>query len=230
MLLLPEGKKEKIICQCKKVMSSKGDHSKRNCSSYRSALCVSSGSVAGSSTYSSSTKVSNRKTSDKQQLRDKDSNQPRNKERAVLMDIKHQFEQRQESISPLPGLSNSFRCFKTRLGASMSKSETWGFMLSPGKTVPQKCDGVEKDHFYSRIRARGVEHGGIFPTSISTGQWKLNPAVFSKICSQWGTPKIDLFASRVSHQIPAYFAWKLDPRSLGRDAFQASWTHLNSYV
>ena len=30
--------------------------------------------------------------------------------------------------------------------------------------------------------------------------WKLNPLLFTQICTLWDTPTIDLFASRVNHQ------------------------------
>ena len=35
--------------------------------------------------------------------------------------------------------------------------------------------------------------------------------------------KIDLFASRLSHQLPQYFAWKPDPFSQETDALQQIW-------
>jgi len=42
--------------------------------------------------------------------------------------------------------------------------------------------------------------------------------VFQKIVAMWGSPKIDLLASRISHQVKNYFSWKIDPYCLGRDA------------
>ena len=47
-----------------------------------------------------------------------------------------------------------------------------------------------------------------------SGEWKLKPVVFQKIYDRWGTPDLDLFVSRVSHQVPAYMTWKLDPYTL----------------
>jgi len=37
-----------------------------------------------------------------------------------------------------------------------------------------------------------------------SSEWKLNTQVFKKLCQLRGTPEIDLFASRVSHQLPRY--------------------------
>ena len=38
-----------------------------------------------------------------------------------------------------------------------------------------------------------------------------------------GIPKVDLLASKLSHQLPQYFAWKPDPFSQGTDALQRIW-------
>jgi len=39
-----------------------------------------------------------------------------------------------------------------------------------------------------------------------SSEWKLDPIVFNKICKLRGVPDIDLFASRLSHQVPAYMS------------------------
>ena len=41
---------------------------------------------------------------------------------------------------------------------------------------------------------------------------------------------MDLFVWRVSHQLPHYISWKIDPFSQGRDAFQISWAHKFVYA
>ena len=61
-------------------------------------------------------------------------------------------------------------------------------------------------------------------------EWKLNPRIFQKIYKYRGTPEINLFASRISHQLPTYISWKLDLHSHGRDAFQISWTNKKGYA
>ena len=63
-----------------------------------------------------------------------------------------------------------------------------------------------------------------------SSEWKLNPQIFHKICSFWGRPDMDLFASRVSHQISAYMSWKPDPDSSGTDALFQDWTGLFPYA
>ena len=37
-----------------------------------------------------------------------------------------------------------------------------------------------------------------------SGEWKLNPETFRMICKALWAPDIDLFASRMSHQLPMY--------------------------
>ena len=35
-------------------------------------------------------------------------------------------------------------------------------------------------------------------------EWMLEPSIFQNIVNKWGMPDIDLFASRLNHQIPTY--------------------------
>ena len=63
-----------------------------------------------------------------------------------------------------------------------------------------------------------------------SSEWKLNPTIFMKLCQMRGTPEINLFVSRVSHQLPQYISWKIYPFSQDRDAFQISWIHKFVYA
>lgn len=47
----------------------------------------------------------------------------------------------------------------------------------------------------------------------------LNHGVFKDIVSRYGTPDMDLFASRINHQLPKYVALEPDPGALAVDAF-----------
>ena len=42
--------------------------------------------------------------------------------------------------------------------------------------------------------------------------------------------EIDLFASRLSNQLPSYYSWKPDQDSLGTDALQQKWYHKSLYA
>ena len=45
-----------------------------------------------------------------------------------------------------------------------------------------------------------------------------------------GTPDVDLFASRLKHQVPGYMAWKRDPGSRATDALQQNCKNLFPYA
>ena len=61
-------------------------------------------------------------------------------------------------------------------------------------------------------------------------EWKLQPSVFRKLTSLWGTPDIDLFASWLTCQIPCYASWKPDPGASAIDAFSISWAGKLCYI
>ena len=50
-------------------------------------------------------------------------------------------------------------------------------------------------------------------------EWKLDVSVFQEIVTHMGQPTLDLFASRLCHQLPRYIAWKPDQGSIATDAF-----------
>ena len=61
-------------------------------------------------------------------------------------------------------------------------------------------------------------------------EWKLNENVFRNITSRWGTPDIDLFASRLNFQIKPFVSWKADPEATAINAFTISWSETFSYI
>ena len=56
-----------------------------------------------------------------------------------------------------------------------------------------------------------------------SSEWKLCPRIFQQICRRMGYPEVDIFASRVSHQLEKYYSWKEDPECLAADAFLQDW-------
>ena len=60
--------------------------------------------------------------------------------------------------------------------------------------------------------------------------WKLNPLVFNRINKIFGPLEIDLFASRLTHQLPRYFSWRPDPLAEATDAFQQNWGALKGFA
>ena len=55
-------------------------------------------------------------------------------------------------------------------------------------------------------------------------EWQLNPQLFTRICQRFGTPQIDLFASRLNTQLQQYIAWKPDPGAIAVEAMAENWS------
>ena len=54
-------------------------------------------------------------------------------------------------------------------------------------------------------------------------EWMLNHEVFNNVVARYGMPDIDLFASRLNHQLPKYVSWETDPGAVAVDAFSLHW-------
>ena len=55
-------------------------------------------------------------------------------------------------------------------------------------------------------------------------EWKLNPEIFQRITTRYYTPEVDLFASRLNHQLPLYVRRYPDPGAIAIDAFLQDWS------
>ena len=61
-------------------------------------------------------------------------------------------------------------------------------------------------------------------------EWTLSDSAFSCIVSTFGSPTIDLFASKLNHKCRRYVSWLRDPDSVAVDAFTLSWSDLYFYA
>lgn len=61
-------------------------------------------------------------------------------------------------------------------------------------------------------------------------EWQLNDQIFEQICDRWGTPDVDLFASRRNFKLKKYVAWHPEPEAWRVDAFTFEWKELFLYV
>lgn len=61
-------------------------------------------------------------------------------------------------------------------------------------------------------------------------EWSLSQDIFNSICTQWGKPDIDLFASRTNNKLERYVSWKPEPESWKIDAFSFTWSNHFFYV
>ena len=60
--------------------------------------------------------------------------------------------------------------------------------------------------------------------------WKLHPGLFQRLVETFGPIEVDLFASRLTYQVPQFFSWKPDPQSEATDAFLQRWNQFRGYV
>ena len=60
--------------------------------------------------------------------------------------------------------------------------------------------------------------------------WKLCPRIFHLIDKRLGPLELDLFASRLTHQLPRYVSWRPDPAAIATDAFTLNWAELRTYA
>jgi len=60
--------------------------------------------------------------------------------------------------------------------------------------------------------------------------WMLNPQVFSQIQQVMGPLQIDLFASRLTKQLPTFYSWRPDPEAQGTDAFNQDWSQERGFA
>ena len=61
-------------------------------------------------------------------------------------------------------------------------------------------------------------------------EWQLNPKIFKHITKTYFLPNVDLFASRLNHQLPRYASWHPDPNAFAVNAFSISWTSEKFYI
>lgn len=57
-------------------------------------------------------------------------------------------------------------------------------------------------------------------------EYSLSHKAFKQICSTFGNPEIDIFASRINAKCAKYISWKPDPGSITVDAFTIKWDNL----
>ena len=60
--------------------------------------------------------------------------------------------------------------------------------------------------------------------------WLLNREVFGMILRRFPSLNVDLFASRLTFQLPRFFSWRPDPVAEATDAFQQNWKSLSGYA
>jgi len=63
-----------------------------------------------------------------------------------------------------------------------------------------------------------------------SSDWMLCPHIFHATKETYGTLEVDLFASRLTYQMPRFFSWRPDPLVEAVDAFQQNWGLLRDFA
>ena len=61
-------------------------------------------------------------------------------------------------------------------------------------------------------------------------EWSLSQQVFHLLCSKWGHPQVDLFATQFNHRLPKFVSPVPDPSAWAVDALSLSWENLDAYA
>jgi len=111
---------------------------------------------------------------------------------------------------------NAFGGIKSQICDSLAR-EIWVF-----------C--IEHDIYLIAAHIKGVHNveadraSRVFNDDI---EYMVSREVFQQvICSSFGIPEVDCFASRLNNQVSRYFSWKPDPSAEAIDAFTKSWSDL----
>ncbi|CAJ0931053.1 unnamed protein product [Ranitomeya imitator] len=86
---------------------------------------------------------------------------------------------------------------------------------------------AETNHsIISAVHIPGVENWAadfLSRQGLVSGEWELHPEVFHQICLRWGTPDVDLMASRLNAKVHNLIARSRDPQAIGVDALISPW-------
>ena len=111
-----------------------------------------------------------------------------------------------------------------------------GCVNNQGSTHSKSCNEITRkiwewargqDNWLSCVHIPGVENveadhaSRHFKDDI---EWALADGVFQQLCQAWGTPTVDLFASRLNKKGEKFYSWRPDPESAGVDAFAFDWS------
>ena len=61
-------------------------------------------------------------------------------------------------------------------------------------------------------------------------EWMLNPQVFQQILLKMHRLEVDLFASRINHQLTAFVSWRPKPDAMACDAFNLNQGLMKGYL
>jgi len=99
-------------------------------------------------------------------------------------------------------------------------TQLWGWCLERGITLSaEHLPGV--DNCVADFESRVIQ---------SSAEWQLRKDIFLNLMREAHQCNVDLFATRLNHQLPQYVSWRPDPFALGTDAMQIPWTGWKGYA
>ena len=92
---------------------------------------------------------------------------------------------------------------------------------------------LERDILLTAQRIPGVPNAVVDLKSRlerDKSDWILAHIVFQKINQTFRPLEVDLFATRLTHQLPRFYSWRPDPLAEAVDAFQQNWSMVKGYA
>ena len=86
---------------------------------------------------------------------------------------------------------------------------------------------IEAQYLPGVLNIRADRESRVF---LDHHDWKLDPLLFAELNQVWGPLEVDLFASRLSTQLPRFYSWRPDPHSEAVDAFSQDWGKVRGYA
>ena len=91
----------------------------------------------------------------------------------------------------------------------------------------------ERDIYLSAAHVKGsdnVEADRLSRNDNIDAEWSVPQCLFDRLCSVFGRPSVDLFASRINHKLECFISWHPDPSAAATDAFAFSWGDFYGYA
>ena len=105
---------------------------------------------------------------------------------------------------------------------SLLAIELWHFALKMNLTLSAVyVPGIKNCIHVADRKSR------VFKDSL---EWMLNPQVFQQILFKMHGLEVDLFASRINHQLTAFVSWRPEPGEMACDAFNLNWGLMKGYL
>ena len=86
---------------------------------------------------------------------------------------------------------------------------------------------ISAQHLPGHLNVRADQESRML---LDSSDWKLDPLMFQSLQEKWGPLEIDLFASRLTHQLPKFVSWRPDPLAVHSDAFSMNWRDIQGYA